>query len=245
MNKRIWELDTLRGVLMLAIMAYHLFYDLVFLFSLVELSNPFLRGLYEFCNDWLGLPFLFLSGLCITLGSHPVRRGLQVLGGGMIITAVTAGMYLLGFADKSIIIYFGVLHCLGCCMLLWPLFKKLPAPVLLPLGIALLAVGLCIKSKTLVDFPWLVPLGFTPASFASSDFFPLLPNLGYFLIGTFLGRTLYKHKQSLFPGACASCPPIRFLSFIGRHSLLLYLLHQPVLAGAVALWATIFQEVSL
>ncbi len=81
LKKRIWELDTLRGILMIAIMAYHLFYDLVFLFGLVALDTPFLRGLYRFCNDWLGSPFLVLSGLCVTLGSRPIRRGLQVLAG--------------------------------------------------------------------------------------------------------------------------------------------------------------------
>lgn len=239
MKKRIWELDALRGVLMIAIMAYHLFYDLVFLFSLVELNTPFLRGLYRFCNDWLGSPFLFLSGLCVTLGSRPVRRGLQVIGGGMIITAVTVGMYFLGFAGKDIIIYFGVLHCLGTCMLLWPLFKKLPKPALLVLGIAMAAVGLYVKDNVRVGFDWLAPLGFVSRNFASSDYFPLLPNLGYFLIGAFLGKTLYREKTSLLPKVSPSLLPVRFLSFIGRHSLIIYLLHQPVFAGGVYLWTLI------
>lgn len=240
MNKRIWELDAIRGVLMILIMAYHLFYDLVFLFYLVELNTPFLRGLYQFCNDWLGAPFLFLSGLCVTLGSRPVRRGLQVIGGGVIITLVTTGMYLLGFAGKSIIIYYGVLHCLGSCMLLWPLFKKLPAGVLLGLGIVLAVLGLFLKENVRVDFPWLIPFGVVSRSFSSSDYFPLLPNLGYFLIGSFLGKTLYREKTTLLPNIPPSLPPIRFLSFIGRHSLILYLLHQPVLAGMVFLWTLIF-----
>ena len=239
MKKRIWELDALRGILMIAIMAYHLFYDLVFLFSLVELNTPFLRGLYRFCNDWLGCPFLFLSGLCVTLGSRPVRRGLQVMVGGMLITAVTAGMYLTGFAGKDILIYFGVLHCLGSCMLLWPLFRKLPKPALLILGIVLAAAGLYIKSNIRVDHNWLIPLGLMSRSFATSDYFPLLPNLGYFLIGAFLGKTLYREKRSLLPQVSPSFLPIRFLSFIGRHSLIIYLLHQPILAAAVYGWTLI------
>lgn len=240
MNKRIWELDVLRGVLMIAIMAYHLFYDLVFLFSLVELDTPFLIGLYRFCNDWLGSPFLFLSGLCVTLGSRPVRRGLQVIGGGMLITLATVLMYLVGFADRSIIIYFGVLHCLGSCMLLWPVFKKLPKPALLVLGIVMAVAGLYIKEHIRIGFDWLAPLGLFSRRFASSDFFPLLPNLGYFLIGAFLGKTLYREKRSLFPNVPPSHPIIRPLSFIGRHSLIFYLLHQPVLAAAVYLWTLIF-----
>ncbi len=236
MKKRIWELDTLRGVLMIAIMAYHLFYDLVFLFGLVELNTPFLRGLYRFCNSWLGSPFLVLSGLCVTLGKRPVRRGLQVIAGGMVITAATVGMYFAGFADKSIIIYFGVLHCLGSCMLIWPLFQRLPTFGLLALGALLSAVGLYIKGKVLVDFPWLIILGLTPAGFATSDFFPLLPNLGYFLVGAALGRTLYKEKTTRFPRVREDLLPIRALSFIGRNSLVFYLLHQPILAAAVYLY---------
>ncbi len=240
MNKRIWELDAFRGIMMILIMAYHLFYDLVFLFSLVRLDTPFLLGLYRFCNNWLGSPFLLLSGLCVTLGNRPIRRGLQVIGGGMAITAVTVGMYLLDFAGKDIIIYFGVLHCLGTCMLLWPLFKKLPTAVLPVLGIALAAVGLYIKNHIYVGFDYLAPLGLISRNFASSDYFPLLPNLGYFLVGAFLGKTLYRNKQSLLPGVSPSNILVRPLAFIGRNSLLIYLLHQPIFAAGVYVWVLIF-----
>jgi uncharacterized membrane protein len=76
-----------------------------------------------------------LSGICVTLGSRSVHRGLIVLGCGFVCTAVTYGMYRLGLSGKSIIIYFGVLHCLGICMLLWPLVKKCPVWLLVVLGI--------------------------------------------------------------------------------------------------------------
>ena len=237
MNKRIWELDAIRGLLMILIMAYHLFYDLVFLFSVVKLDTPFLLGLYRFCNDWLGSPFLLLSGICVTLGNRPVRRGLQVIGGGMLITIATVGLYLIGFAGKDIIIYFGVLHCLGTCMLLWSLAKKLPTGLLLALGITLAAIGLYIKGCNIrVGFDYLAPLGLISRNFASSDYFPLLPNLGYFLVGAFIGRTVYRKKVSLLPNIA----PVRPLCFIGRNSLLLYLIHQPILAAAVYVWALIF-----
>ena len=236
MKKRIWELDALRGFLMIAIMLFHLWYDLVFLFGLADLTTPFARGLYSFCNDWLGSPFLLISGLCATIGSKPVKRGLQVIGGGMVITAVTVGMYLLHFADKGIIIYFGVLHCIGVCMLLWPLFKKLPSVVLLILGIFMVAAGLYLKKYGWVDFPWLVPFGLVPRGFVSADYFPLRPNLGYFLVGAVIGRKVYREKVSRLPEVNPDHILLRPLCFIGRNSLLLYLLHQPVLAGAVSLW---------
>ena len=236
MGKRIWELDLVRGVCMLLIMYFHLMYDLVHLFGLVELTTPLARALYQLGNDWGGTPFLVISGLCATLGSRPVRRGLQVIGGGLVINLVTLGMYLLGFADKGIIIYFGVLHCIGTCMLLWPIFRRLPTWLLAVLGIAIAAVGLSMRGSFYVDFPWLTPLGFVERSFTSSDFFPLLPNLGYFFLGAAAGRTLYREKRSLLPHVNENNFLIRFFSFFGKHSLILYLLHQPVLAGIISLW---------
>ena len=236
MKKRIWELDALRGVCMIIIMLFHLWYDLVYLFGVAELNTPFALRLYRLINDFGGTPFLLLSGVCITIGSHCIKRGLQVIGGGMIISAITAGMYLFNFADKSIIIYFGVLHCIGVCMLLWPLFRKLPVPVLFVLGAVIIVVGLWLRKGVYVEFPWLIPLGLPTRSFASSDYFPLLPNLGYFLVGAAIGRTCYREKTSLLPRVNGDHILIRPFCFIGRNSLIFYLLHQPVLAGAVSLW---------
>ena len=144
------------------------------------------------------------------------------------------------FSDKSIIIYFGVLQCLGVCMLLWPVFRKLPVPVLLVLGVALSAVGLYLRFHVRVEFPWLIPLGFVTRSFASSDYFPLLPNFGYFLVGAFLGRTFYPRRVTCFPKVNPENPVVRFLGFFGKHSLLIYMAHQPVLAAAVGIWVLLF-----
>lgn len=241
MNKRIWELDVFRGIMLLIMISFHLAYDLVYLFGLVRLSTPFARDVFRFCSNWAGAPFLFISGICVTFSSHPVRRGLQVIGCGMVITAVTVGMYLLSFADDGIIIYFGVLQCLGVCMLLWPFVKKLPTPVLLLLGIVLSAVGLYWKFNVRVDFPWLIPLGLASHTFSSSDYFPLLPNFGYFLVGAFLGRKFYPVRKTLFPKYDPPRHAIpKFLCFCGRHSLLIYMIHQPVLAALVGIWVLLF-----
>ena len=67
--------------------------------------------------------------------------------------------------------------------------------------------------------------------FISSDYFPLLPNLGYFLLGSALGKTLYRKKESLLPKVNEKNILIRFFAGCGRQSLWLYLLHQPVLSG--------------
>jgi len=232
MKKRIWELDALRGLGMLGVIAIHATYDLIYLFGVWQPKDT---TLFDFGQDWGGVIFLFLSGICVTLGSRSVRRGITVFGCGMLITAVTVGMYLLDFAGRGIIIYFGVLHCLGVCMLLWQLLRKSPTWLLAVLGVLLAAVGLYWKfSDIRIATDWLTVFGLPSYHFSSSDYFPLLPNFGYFLIGAFLGRTLYKKKESLLPMVNERNLLVRPLCFIGRHSLLVYLLHQPLIAAIIA-----------
>lgn len=232
MKKRIWELDVLRGVCILGMVAVHLIYDLQTFFSLPFLADS---QLFAIIKQWGGVLFLLISGICVTLGSHPVRRGLVVFACGLVCSAVTAGMYALHMADKSIIIYFGVLHCLGVCMLLWPLLKRLPVWALGLVGLGLSVLGLWISGNVLVDFPWLIPLGLVPGDFVSSDFFPLLPNLGFFLVGAFLGKTLYRKKETLLPRVNPANPVLAFFTLLGKWSLPVYLLHQPLITGLLCL----------
>ncbi len=123
--------------------------------------------------------------------------------------------------------------------LLWSLFRKLPDPALLVLGIAIALVGLYLDKHTLTTLPWFVPLGFTFPGFVSSDYFPLLPHLGFFLMGAVMGRNLYRDRQTLLPKVNADHVLIRFLSFCGRQSLWIYLGHQPVLSGICILIAAL------
>ena len=85
----------------------------------------------------------------------------------------------------------------------------------------------------------LMPLGIYSESFYSADYFPLLPHFGFFLLGAVLGRTVYARKESLLPKINSRRLPIRFLCFCGRHSLLIYLLHQPILAALCEIYAFI------
>lgn len=225
-RKRIWELDALRGALLIGMIGIHLIYDLVDLFGIVPWVYP---RWYDLFKNNYGALFLVLSGVSVTLGSHPVSRGFRVFLGGMACTAVTAGMYVLGFTDRGIIIYFGVLHCLGVCMMLWPLMKHWNSCLTGLAAAAMWWIGMLLRTRGF-SFPWLTVLGFAPWGFVSSDYFPLFPSLGYFLLGTLLGKHFYADRQTRFPGGIARFP---ILQWMGRHSLTIYLLHQPVLALAV------------
>lgn len=228
MKKRIWELDAFRGLCLLGMVVIHFVYDLVYLYGIFHWQYP---RWFSFVQNWGGVLFILLSGICVTLGSHHIRRGLAVFGCGLVVSAVTVGMYLLHFSDAGIIIYFGVLHCLGACMLLWGIFRRCPDWLLVVLGLAMAVLGLYLDGIAAVSHPYLIPFGFTYLGFVSSDYFPLFPHLGFFLLGAVLGRHLYRNRESLFPKVNDRSPAIRFLGFCGRQSLLIYMGHQPVLAG--------------
>ncbi len=241
MKKRIWELDALRGICVIGMVIVHLVYDLTELYRLVDWRLP---AWFLLVQNWGGVLFLLISGISATLGRRSVHRGLIVFACGMICTLVTYGMYRFGMAWRGIIIYFGVLHCLSICMILWWLFKRLPTWALGLLGAAMVAAGLYLRNQVFDISLWLMPLGFTPNDFASSDYFPLLPNLGFFLLGAVMGRTAYKNKQTLLPKVKESYPIFAFFRFCGKHSLWIYLLHQPILSGLCMALAALSKGVS-
>lgn len=225
-KSRIWELDALRGICILCVIVVHFLFDLSF-FGGLDLTLP---AWYVFIQEYGGAIFVVLSGVCVTLGSKSVRRGLIVFACGMLITAVTYGMYRLGMSGADVVVKFGVLHLLGVCMLVYPAFKKLPPAALALLGLAIAITGYAIRG-VVVPQHWLFPLGLTYEGFTSSDYFPLFPQLGYFLIGAAIGKTAYREKRTFLPGAFQQTPVARFFCWCGRQSLFIYLLHQPIVYG--------------
>ena len=229
-KSRIWELDALRGVCILCVIVVHFLFDLSF-FGGLDLTLP---AWYVFLQEYGGAIFVVLSGVCVTLGSKSVRRGLIVFACGMLITAVTYGMYRLGMSGADVVVKFGVLHLLGVCMLVYPAFKKLPPAMLTVLGLVIAITGYAIRG-IIVPQRWLFPLGLTCEGFTSSDYFPLFPQLGYFLIGAAIGKTAYREKRTLLPGSFQKTGIARFFCWCGRQSLFIYLLHQPIVYGLLEL----------
>ncbi len=223
---RIWELDALRGVCILGMIAVHFIFDLVF-FDGFALTVP---GWFFYVQQYGGLLFVLLSGLCATLGTKTFRRGAIVFAAGLAVSYVTL------FADAvigvtGVRIWFGVLHLLGLCMLLYPLFRRLPWWALALLGAAAVALGLWMNGVR-VSVDYLFPLGLRSGKiFTGSDYFPIFPGLGWFLLGAALGKTVYRKQRTLWPNAPAEHVIFRFFRFCGRHSLEIYLLHQPILLG--------------
>ena len=152
---RIWELDALRGLCILCVILIHLIFDLIYFIGL-DLHLP---AWYVFIQQYGGVIFVVLSGCCATLGSRSFHRGCIVFACGMLISLVTFGMYRLGMASRDVIVWFGVLHLLGVCMMLYPAYKKLPTQALAAMGVVLVVTGYLI-SGTVVKAKFLFPFGF-------------------------------------------------------------------------------------
>ena len=231
---RLHLLDALRGVMMINMIAYHGMWNLVNLFGVrVDWYAGTPKYIWQQCICW---SFILLSGFCWSLGKKKLKNALVTLGASVIITVVTAVFM------KNSIILFGVLSLLGSSMLLMipldKLLKKLNPFVGLAVFFVLFIATKNISDgfvgvgeKVLFDVPrelyanYLTAyLGFPFAGFYSSDYFPLIPWLFLFVCGYFLHHIFNRLKLM----KCLSsfrCSPLEFL---GRHSLIIYMVHQPV-----------------
>ncbi len=224
-KERIWELDAFRGLFIIGMVVVHILYDIKYMFG----ADVYLPPIYDFVKTYGSALFILLSGICVTLGRHNVKRGATVLGLGIGVTVVME--VLCRFVPSSFApVYFGILHLLGVCMLLYPLFAKMPWWIVAVLGAAVHGLTRFVE-RIPVAGEWLLPFGVTYTSM--SDYFPLFPHLGTFLLGVAVGKTVYKNKKGLLPASWGKLAPVKFLSLCGRASLWVYIAHQPVVYGAL------------
>ena len=234
---RLAGLDTIRGITLLSMMLYHTCWDLVFLFGKKIPGYSGLGGyVWQQSICWT---FILLAGFCWSLGSHHLKRGLIVSGSGILITFVT----LLVMPESRVI--FGVLTLIGSCMLLLIPMEKLLLKLRAEIGL----VGsfllfllfrnvntgyLGFENWNILKLPdgfyenlFTTYLGFPQKGFFSADYFSLLPWFFLFLTGFYLYQLVQKNHmmEKLFSWRVPG------FDVIGRHSLLIYLLHQPAVFG--------------
>jgi len=228
-KERIQLIDALRGLAAALMVIHHLLYDLVDVLDAPRwlFSNPVFNTLHYI---FAGL-FIFISGVSSRFSHSNIRRGSIAIAFAAVISAVTFYM--------EMPIWFGVLHLLGFSMLFFGLTRKLwdriprkASPVIFIVLIIAGALGteyLSVTSGNIVIRGVLWVLGWSQPGFISYDYFPLLPWLFVFLLGTWAG--LYISERRL-PEWFYKVEP-RFFPAIGRKALLIYILHQPVLYGIV------------
>lgn len=233
-NSRIAEVDFFRGIAILMMAVFHFTWDLDY-FGIA--SQNLYAGFWGIFQKLTGGLFIFLVGVSLTLSysrtikkspdKYPSKfllRGLKVFCYGLIITAAS-----LLFA-KDEFVFFGILHFIGASIIIATPFIRFRW-INLMLGITALWSGIYLE-QFMFSFPWLVWLGLQcPVS--TLDLYPVLPWIGIVFLGLFFGNMIYPAGRRIIkikPNKTAEriSWPVRFL---GKHSLLIYFLHLPLMFG--------------
>jgi uncharacterized membrane protein len=243
-SQRFIEIDMLRGVAIILMIFSHIFWDLDY-FGLMPINS----GIYSILQSTVTPTFFLLVGLSLVVSKKKTEtmtlrnekkyyrrlifRGLKIYGLGMILTILT----LLLIPEKPVL--FGVLHCIGLSVILSAPFLKYRRYNLLFAFIILFAslvvAGYHIENPTI--FHLAVGLHQTNVWSYTVDYFPLLPWFGICLFGIVIGDCLYSGNERKFKMPDLSrYRPAKIFQWCGQHSLMIYLLHQPIIAGALSIF---------
>ena len=241
-RKRLHLLDGIRGIVLISMVMYHFLWNMVYIYGARWTwyrSNAAYVWQQSIC--WT---FILLSGFCWSMGRNHIKRGLMVFGGGALVTAVTM------FVMPQNRVVFGVLTLIGSAMLLLipleKIGKKIPAEAGAGVSFALFLLFrninrgyLGFEGVNIVKLPdeWYrnlltTYLGMPSADFYSTDYFSLLPWFFLFVTGYYLYHVCKKYHVLQWKILEKRIP---FVDFLGKNSLLVYLLHQPILYGVLEL----------
>ena len=248
---RLHRIDEYRGFVLINMIIYHAIWDLVYIFGVNWQWYKSDIGFYW--QQWICWSFILVSGFCWQMGSHPLKRGLMVYGGGVIISIVTM------IAMPSSRVMFGILTLLGSSMILMIPLDLLCKKVQ-PIAGAVISFALFLFTypvnrgylgfgeEKILELPveWYANgfttyLGFDEVGFYSTDYFSIIPWFFLFVTGYFLYGVVFKRTPKC---GIENCPVVLFLQrtccptlgWIGRRSLLIYMLHQPVVYAVLYVW---------
>lgn len=260
-RRRAWELDFLRGVAVIAMCFDHLMWDFYYarqywFSNFKQINNEFInkcsefalaylrtyesRGFRFFAHEIFVFLFLFLVGVSCAFSRDNAKRGARLAVVALMFTGVSFILKSIGVFDDGIIM--GILHCIALSIIcaaavdkLTEFDKNLNTYMPLVLGVIIFEAGIFCSY-------WDVPLDpefdashlvdyIMGAKMFGDDYFGLFPYVGIVLIGMYWGKAAYPTKSSLAPrlGGKWNTP----FNFVGRHALIMYLVHQVVIAGVV------------
>lgn len=252
-KNRVWEIDALRGSMILILLCYHLYYTVwafcingyyhIDSYHYVNASDPlhfwydwgedgviFMNFLTPFIREmWRVITvdtFFVVSGISCMFSRNNLKRALIILGAGVFVAAFTYGLSI-WTGDPSRFIRFGVLFCYAGCQLIYCfLLEKRSNETLFFVAAVALAIGYYLRYHGVpaMRFPIFYIFGVPQIGDQSSDYWPLLPMLGWFLVGVVFGRKYYPEKKSLIHSPLAD-KLTKPLQWMGRYSGILYVSH--------------------
>lgn len=266
-RERIWEVDFLRGLMILFVVWDHLMWD----FAYFGLNDAFKTVTFQWLHDFafnyeqgvlretthdaFVTMFVFTSGVSCSFSRNNGRRAIKMIAFACLLTAITSAVSAI--INSNMTIRFNVIHVIALSTLLWTVIeycwskcsknwqKNIFGWFMTGVILTVLVVGYCALNS-----PWIneSPLWFFVAEhdlkkvaayrvFIGGDYLPFFPDFGWFLVGAFLGRVVYKEMKSLFPSVDAKyvCP----ITFCGRYSLWVYFGSQVVMYGFFYLFSAV------
>ena len=236
---RMAAIDVARGVAVYTMALYHLAWDLnIFKFTSFALfTDPFWLG----ARTVIVSAFLFLAGLSLVLADRR-RRGWLAFGRRVMIVAVGAALVSLGtwVMFPTNYVFFGVLHCIVISSLIVIPFLRCPARVVFLVGLAILAAPVFL-SHSIFDQPSLQWVGLVTQMPQSVDYVPLFPWTGMIVFGVAYGLCMGDRPAGTFSDWQPSNTVSICTAWLGQHSLVVYILHQPLLVCFVWLTAELIR----
>lgn len=231
-------IDSIRGITVISMILFHLVWDLVNIFGFkIEAFNGPWGKVWQLS---ICISFIVLSGFCFCLSKSPIKRGCEVFIAGVIVSFIT----IIFVPEERIL--FGILTLIGSCMCIFALLDKMlknleprlglvigSALFLITFNINLGYVGIGKYSLYLPKFLYngilATYMGFMDSEFFSTDYYSILPWIFLFSVGYFINKIIGDrlYSMSIFRRG------IRPLNWIGKNALLIYLLHQIVIYGAL------------
>jgi len=229
-TERLHWLDGLRGVSIIMMVFFHIFFDLEYLDLY---PSDLFSGFWLYFGNFIRFTFLAVAGFSVYLSyknrlpysnflNHQFWRAVKLFGIAMLITLVT---FIFIPGD---FIRFGVLHLISIGILLTALLINNPK-ILFVLIILSLIFG-AIFDQIILNTSLFFPFGIKPTNFYTIDYFPIFPWIAIIFAGNLLARIMDKYSLIINPSLPSR---LKFLEEIGKKSLLIYLVHQPILLGLI------------
>ena len=236
---RIGLIDVLRGMALVAMATYHFTWDLE-LFHYVDPGTATVGAMKWYARG-IASTFLILVGISLVLAHGKAIRW-SAFGKRFAMVAGAASLVTIGtyFAMGRGFIFFGILHQIALGSLIGLAFLRLPVALTLIVAAAMIAAPHFLRSE-FFDTPVLWWVGLSSIDPFSNDYVAVLPWTGMILIGMALAKLglasgLFEHLANKHP---ENNPLGRLLALAGRHSLALYLLHQPILLAGLYLFSLV------
>lgn len=216
-NKRIFEIDFLKVTAIILMIIFHVIYDLN---EFVGLDINYEYGFWYWVGRIAALLFIFLAGINSGFSKKSINRGFIVFCCGMVITLVSLIMF------KNEYVRFGILHFLGISMILFPLLKRMNNWILL---IIALIIGILFSFDTFIYDTKIIIFLENIFGEPSIDYYPLFPYLSLFIFGILIYKVFYYKRKSILNLYTQN----KAISIISKCSLLIYLIHQPIILGVI------------